>query len=344
MPRIEISGALPDIESLMTTIAKSVEVIPRRLAPLRQLVVGIDGGGTKTRAVILDGNRILGEGEAGPSNPLRVGIANGATAIREAIDKACAAAMIHRDDLVAVGVGLAGVRRMDIRARMHDVLAEKLGIDNIEIVSDGDIALYGATDGHPGIVVISGTGSISVGMNRQGKRAYAGGWGPVAGDEGSGSWIARRALQAVARATDERGPRTALTKAACEFFQVSTPDDLSTAIYAPSMTNDRIAAFSKRVIDIAQEGDQMASEILEEAGKELGRAAGAVIRKLKMEQDRFQVTFIGGVFAAGEFVTVPLREQIMRVAKRAFVANPSFSPTVAAGRMAQEHLRLPVAV
>ncbi len=328
----------------MTTIAQSVEMMPRRLASLRQLVVGVDGGGTRTRAVVLDGNRILGEGEAGPSNPLRVGIGNGATAIREAIDKACAAAMIHRDDVVAVGVGLAGVRRMDIRARMHDVLAEKLGIDNIEVVSDGDIALYGATDGHPGIVVISGTGSISVGLNRQGKRAYAGGWGPVAGDEGSGSWIARRALQAVARATDGRGPKTSLTSAACEFFQVATPDDLSTAIYAPSMTNDRIAAFSKKVIEVARAGDQVAREILEDAGNELGRAAIAVIRKLKMDQDRFQVTFVGGVFAADELVIAPLREQVMRIAKRAFIANPSFSPTVAAGRMAQEHLRLPVAV
>src|SRR5581483_1673993 len=329
---------------LMTTVAPSVEVMPRRLAPLRQLVVGVEGGGTKTRAVILDGNRILGEGEAGPSNPLRVGIGNGATAIREAVDKACAAAVIHRNDLVAVGVGLAGVRRMDIRARMRDVLAEKLGIQNIEIVSDGDIALYGATDGHPGIVVISGTGSISVGMNRQGKRSYAGGWGPVAGDEGSGSWIARRALQAVARATDERGPKTSLTKAACDFFQVASPDDLSTAIYAPSMTNDRIAAFSNRVIEAAEDGDQVAREILQEAGIELGRAAIAVMRKLKMEQERFQVTFIGGVFAAGELVIGPLRDQITRVAKRAFIANPSFSPTVAAARMAQEHLRLPIAV
>src|SRR5205807_7257980 len=184
---------------------------PRRLAPLRQLVVGVDGGGTKTRAVVLDGNSVLGEGAAGPSNPLRVGIANGVTAIREAIDKACAGAMIHRDDLVAVGVGLAGVRRKDIRTRMHDVLVDTLGIKNIELVSDGDIALFGATDGRAGVVVISGTGSISVGVNAQGKRAYAGGWGPVAGDEGSGSWIARRALQAVARASDERGPKTTLT-------------------------------------------------------------------------------------------------------------------------------------
>src|SRR5256714_3012083 len=188
----------------MTTIAKSIEVMPRRLAALRQLVAGVDGGGTKTRAVVLDGNRILGEGVAGPSNPLRVGIGNVATAIREAIDRACAAGTIHRDDLVAAGVGLAGVRRTDIRARMHDVLVESLGIQNIELVTDGEIALYGATDGHAGIVIISGTGSISVGVNRHGKRASAGGWGQLAGDEGSGSWGSRGGLCVVARACARR--------------------------------------------------------------------------------------------------------------------------------------------
>lgn len=328
----------------MTTTAQTVELLPRRLGPPRRLVVGVDGGGTRTRAVVLNGDRILGEGAAGPSNPLRVGLAAGAMAIRDAVDKACAAARIHRDDLVAAGIGLAGVKRLDVRTRMRDVLIESLGIDNIELVSDGDIALYGATDGHAGVVVISGTGSISVGVNRQGKRAFAGGWGPVAGDEGSGSWIARRALQAVARATDERGPKTALMDAACEFFQVATPDDLATAVYAPTMTNDRIAAFSKIVIETARDGDEVALEILKDAGKELASAAITVIRKLKMEQERFQITFIGGVFAAGELVTAPLREQIARVARKAFIASPSFSPTVAAARMAQEHLRLPVAV
>jgi N-acetylglucosamine kinase-like BadF-type ATPase len=328
----------------MTTTIQPVDILPRRLAPLRRLVVGVDGGGTRTRAAVLNGAQILGEGAAGPSNPLRVGIDKGATAIREAVDKACAAALIQRDDLIAAGVGLAGIRRKDVRARMHDTLVQTLGIKNIELVSDGDIALYGATDGRPGVVVISGTGSIAVGMNRQGKRAYAGGWGPVAGDEGSGSWIARRALQSVARATDGRGPKTALTEAACEFFQVTTPDDLSTAIYAPTITNDRIAGFSKLVIQVAQD-DDVAREILKDAGKELGKAAVTVIHKLKLDHERFQVAFIGGVFAAGELVTQPLIEQVMKHATKAFIDNPSFSPTVAAGRMAQDNLeRLPVAV
>jgi N-acetylglucosamine kinase-like BadF-type ATPase len=274
-----------------------------------------------------------------------VGIANGAAAIREAIDKACAAALIDRDDLVAAGVGLAGVRRKDIRTRMRDVLIETLGIKNIELMTDGEIALYGATDGAPGIVVISGTGSICVGANRQGKHVFAGGWGPVAGDEGSGSWIARRALQAVAQATDERGPKTALTRAACEYFQVAVPDDLATAVYAPTVTNDRIAGFSKYVIEAARAGDVVARNILADAGRELSKAAVAVIRRLKMEHERFQVAFVGGVFAAGEFVIAPLREDLAQIAKKAFIAPPNFSPTVAAGRLAQEHLHgLPVAV
>ena len=64
-----------------------------------------------------------------------------------------------------------------------------------------------------------------------------------------------------------------------------------------------------------------------------------------MDHERFQVAFIGGVFAAGELVTQPLTEQVMKHASKAFIDNPSFSPTVAAGRMAQDNLqRLPVAV
>jgi N-acetylglucosamine kinase-like BadF-type ATPase len=276
---------------------------------------------------------------------LRVGIANGAAAIRDAIDKACSAALIDRDNLVAAGIGLAGVRRKDIRTRMREVLIETLEIRNIELMTDGDIALYGATDGAPGIVVISGTGSICVGSNRQGKHVFAGGWGPVAGDEGSGSWIARRALQAVAQATDGRGPTTGLTPAACEYFQVAAADDLATAVYAPTITNERIAGFSKHVIEAARAGDTVARNILLDAGKELGKAAVTVIRKLKMEQERFQVVFVGGVFGAGEYLIAPLREELTRVARKAFIAAPKFSPTVAAGRLAQEHLLgLPVAV
>lgn len=311
----------------------------------RELVLGVDGGGTKTRAVIIDAeDRVLGEGQAGPSNPLRVGISTAAAAIREAVDKACAAGRVRRTEIVAAEVGLAGVKREDIRARMREALAG-LGIRPLEVATDAAIALFGATDGQPGLVVIAGTGSNCCGINARGKQACAGGWGPVAGDEGSGTWVARRALQAIAHASDGRGPETSLTTAACSYFNVTTADDLSTAIYAPSMTNERIAGFGRHVIEAAQDGDAVAREIIVQAGRELGSAAVAVIRKLGMEREHFQVAYVGGIFAAGDLVLGSLRGEVVSVAPLAYLAPPLLSPVLAAAHMAREYLhRLAVAV
>ncbi len=311
---------------------------PRRSAS-RRAVVGVDGGGTKTQAIILDADfAVLGEGLAGASNPLRVGIANAAAAIREAIDQACEVARLRRTDLIAAEIGLAGARRKELSARMREALAG-MGIAEIVVVGDADIALYGATEGEPGLIIIAGTGSICCGINARGKTMCAGGWGPIAGDEGAGAWIARRALRAIAHAVDGRGPATVLTGFACTYFHVSDPNDLSTAIYAPSMTNERLAGFGKHVVEAAKAKDQTAREIIAEGGRELGVAAAAVIRNLKMEREVFQVAYVGGIFkGAGELVLTPLREEIRRVAPGAFLGSPRFSPAVAAGRMAWEHL------
>jgi N-acetylglucosamine kinase-like BadF-type ATPase len=299
----------------------------------------VDGGGTKTQAVIIDASlAILGEGTAGPSNPLRVGVSNAAAAVCEAIDKACAAADIRRSDLLAAEVGLAGARREELRARMQEALSST-GIRDIEVVGDADIALYGATDGEPGIVVIAGTGSVCCGISPRGKQSYAGGWGPIVGDEGGGSWIARQALRAIARASDGRGPETAMTEAAIAYFHITAAEDLSTAIYAPTLTNERISGFAKEVIKAAKAKDAVAREIVAQAGVELGVAAAAVIRNLKMERERFQVAYVGGVFSAGgELVLRKMREQVGAVAPRAYFAPPRFPPALAAARMAREHL------
>lgn len=309
----------------------------------RRLVLGVDGGGSKTRAVVADGaGEILGEGLAGASNPLRVGVSEAVGAIRDAADRACADAGVRRVEIVAAEVGLAGVRRADIRERMRAGLVE-LGVKTVEVVTDADIALYGATEGKPGLVIIAGTGSICCGVNARGRRACAGGWGPVVGDEGSGSWIARRALQAVARSTDGRGRKTALVESACEYFNVTKPEDLSTAVYAPNMTNTRIAGYSRRVVVAARRRDAVAREIVEEAGRELASAAVAVIRKLKMERERFQVAYVGGVFEAGALILDAFTEEVALAAPRAHVAPPLLAPAEAAARMAGEQLQLALA-
>lgn len=328
----------PRLVIMVTSAQQSTDLIAVRPLRSRQIFAGVDGGGTKTQAIVIDqDDHILGQGLAGPSNPLRVGIAVAAVAIREAIDRASSEARVRKADILAVEIGLAGARRKELRARMEDAL-RNLGIREIEVVSDADIALFGATDGEPGVVVIAGTGSVCCGINARGRRMRAGGWGPMAGDEGGGSWIARRALGAIAHAADGRGPETSLTAPACSYFHVSTADDLSTAIYAPTITNERIAGFAKLVIEAAKANDRVARGIVTEAGRELGIAAAAVIRNLKMEQERFQVAYVGGVFAAGELVLEALRNEVHRVAPKAYLGPPRFSPAVAAARMAREHI------
>jgi len=189
------------------------------------------------------------------------------------------------------------------------------------------------------LVVIAGTGSICCGINARGKRLCAGGWGPIAGDEGAGAWIARRALRAVAYASDGRGPQTLLTEFACNYFHCSTADDLTTAIYAPTITNERIAGFGKDVVEAAKRKDEVAAQIIMEGGTELGLAAVAVIRNLQMEKERFQIAYVGGVFrAAGEMILKPLRVEVAKAAPRAYFEPPHFSPAVAAARMARERI------
>jgi N-acetylglucosamine kinase-like BadF-type ATPase len=308
------------------------------------LVVGVDGGGTRTRAVVAadGGRRVLGEGASGPANPLRVGVSEAAASVRVAVERACAAAGVRRTEVAAAEVGLAGVKRADLRSAMGAALAE-LGIKPLEVVTDSEIALYAATEGRHGVVIIAGTGSICRGRNARGRQAWAGGWGPLAGDEGSGSWIARRGLQAVAKATDGRGPRTSLVEAACDYFKVAAADDLATAVYAPSITNQHIAGFGRFVIEAAKRRDAASREIVEEAGREMAQAAGAVIRRLRMQRERFVVGYVGGVFAAGELILEPLREEVEAVAPKAYLTAPALKPVEAAARMAGEHVRLALA-
>jgi N-acetylglucosamine kinase-like BadF-type ATPase len=126
---------------------------------------------------------------------------------------------------------------------------------------------------------------------------------------------------------------------AAAYFHVTDPDDLTTAIYAPTITNERLAGFGRDVVMAAKEKDPVALQIVADGGTELGRAAMAVIRHLQMERERFQVAYVGGVFrAAGDLMLEPLRAEVKKVAPRAYFEPPHFAPAVAAARMARERI------
>ncbi len=308
------------------------------------LFLGVDGGGTKTNvALMFESGEVVSEAKGGPSNPLRVGVETAVANITKALNKACDDAGVSRGDIVAATLGLAGVRRNDIRERVRESFIARSGIRKTNVTTDAEIALYGTTFGKAGLVVIAGTGSVCLGINGKGERAVAGGWGPLAGDEGGGRGIAEQALHRIAKASDGRGEQTKLTEAAGEYFRASTAENLIGAIYAPQIDNSRIAGFAKSVVETAKEGDKIALELIENAGIELGSAATAVIINLGLQRAKFPVGCVGSVFKAGEILTKPMLSAIHAVASKAYLVNPEMPPSQAAALMAmkngQNHLR-----
>jgi len=304
----------------------------KRKFPL--LFLGIDGGGTKTHAAIMNSAKeVLAEGESGPSNPLRVGVETAVTNILKAIEDACDRGGLIASDISVATLGLAGVRRKDIRERVRESFCKRLNIKNTTVITDAEIALFGTTLGKPGLVVIAGTGSICLGKNEKGETAISGGWGPLAGDEGGGAGIAQTALHIIAKASDGRGSPTALTERAAEYFRASGPDNLIVAIYSPQIDNSRIAGFARLVVETAIEGDAAAKEILSEAGEELGIAAVAVITKLGLAKRKIPIGCVGSVFRAGKLLTGPMLKLIHKTAPQAFLTEPLLQPSHAAAIM-----------
>lgn len=300
-----------------------------------QFYLGVDGGGTKTNVVLMNASHeVVAEGFGGPSNPLRVGVETAVANISKAFDSARDVGNISRGDVVAATLGLAGVRREDLRERVRDSFIARNRIRKTIVVTDAEIALFGTTLGKSGLVVIAGTGSICLGINPAGEKAMAGGWGPVAGDEGGGRGIAGEALHRVAKASDGRGELTKLSDRAAEYFRASNVENLIGAIYAPQMDNSRIAGFARLVAETAAEGDKVAIEILDDAGRELGTAAVAVIKKLRLQRSKIPIGCVGSVFNAGELLTGPMKKVINAVAPKAHLELPKIPPAHAAALMA----------
>lgn len=309
-----------------------------RKGSLHNLYLGVDGGGTKTQiALIGHDRRVVAEGTAGASNPLRVGIETSVSNILAAVDHACDHHNLSRGDIVSATLGLAGVRRADLRQRVRERIVSLMRIRSVEVITDAEIALYGIGRHRAGLVIIAGTGSVCIGQDPKGRKFSAGGWGPIAGDEGGGAGIALNALHRIAKASDGRGPATALSDIAVDYFRAGRIENLSVAIYAPQVDNARIAGFARFVSETAAAGDEVAIDILREAGYELGISAVAVIRNLGLQRTKVPIGLVGSVFKSGGLVTDSLLETVRKVAPKAFLLDELIHPAHSAAQMSFEN-------
>jgi len=285
------------------------------------LVLGIDGGGTKTTALLADGEgRILGRGFAGSSNYHTIGLAAAGEALLEGIRAAFAEAGEALRPVAAACLGLAGVDRPEDRELIRAWAREARVAEEVLVVNDGAIVLAAGTPDNWGVAVISGTGSIAWGRNPDGATARAGGWGHLLGDEGSGYAIALEALRAVARAADGRAPATALSEAILSRLGLPSPAALIGYVYRRPLLPAEIAALAPLVDRAAGEGDEVAAGILRRAGEELALAAATVAERLGLGRPRLPLALAGGVLRRSALV----REELLAALEgRGWQAEPA---------------------
>jgi N-acetylmuramic acid 6-phosphate etherase len=307
------------------------------------LVVGVDGGGSRCAAVLAratpgGGLVELGRGRGGAANVLAAGPAAAGASMLAAIEEAFAAAGIPRHPVAMACLGLAGVGRPAERGQAEAWAAGASLAARVVIVTDAELVLAGEPPW--GVALIAGTGSLAIGRAPDGGAARCGGWGPLLGDEGSGYAVAVAALRAVAQMADGRGPSTDLAVRLTRRFAAADAAGLVTILGRVGTSRREIAAAAADVVEAADAGDAVAAAIVAKAGDELATQVVVVARRLGLPAGGYPLRIAGGlaVHARGlrERVIAALEEAGWPPGEVTLVADPA----LAAARMAATLIEL----
>ncbi|MFZ4620047.1 MAG: N-acetylglucosamine kinase [Bacteroidota bacterium] len=305
--------------------------------------IGMDGGGTKTHAVIMDeSGTLLAEHFAGPSNFQIIGIEKAAETIYSLIELCCDSIGCSMKELAGVGCGLAGAgRAMDQKNMANGLKAYAIrkgsSLKNVIVESDARAALEGAFHGGAGIILIAGTGSIAFGKDAKGNVHRVGGWGRVLGDEGSGYFVGRLGLTAVTRYIDGRGEKTLLTGMVTKELGLKDQTEIINAVYKNGFDIASVAPF---VLKAAEKKDKVCRAIVENAVIELSWHVLIAAEKIaasskKRVKEKIHVSFIGGLIANETIIARMLKQYLAQNFPMIEVAKPMMSPAAGAALLVQ---------
>jgi glucosamine kinase len=302
------------------------------------IVIGVDGGGSKTHVIVADERGVTCGDVEGPGSAVRPGRAEEsgdviAATVRDAL---ASCNMTHVVPKVLC-VGVAGVGRDAERQALWQALVSRELAEEVVVHADATVALDDAFGDGAGVLLIAGTGSVAFGRGPTGSVGRCGGWGPVFGDEGGGSWIGRRALSVVTAASDGREPETALTGAILTAAEVTDVHEL--IAWAAAATPARLASLAPTVMSVAEAGDLRANAVLSLAVEELTLHLRTLARQLfGDERAAVPVALAGGLLRRGTALRKRLEHRLKSAVPGAQVRAEEVVPARGAVRGALRFL------
>ena len=314
-----------------------------RLLQVSEILIGVDGGGSKTRVIVgtADGEELATIDGPGSAISLK-GAEHSATVIADLVTRALGE--IAQPGAVFPRVlycGVSGTGREENARALQAALDEKELAEEVIVDSDGLVAYYDAFEDRAGILLVAGTGSIAYGRSPSGTLVRCGGWGPAFGDEGGGGWIGRRALGIVAASSDGREPATALLFPILAATQCEDVEDLIQ--WAAAADARAFASLVPAVLTTAGAGDPRAGALVTLAAEELVLHIRALARQLfSDERAAVSVALSGGLMQRGSLLRKRLEQRLKSAVPGAQVRAEDVLPARGALRAAARRIHLPI--
>lgn len=290
------------------------------------LFLGVDGGGTKTIAVVSNAEgHILSAGRAGCSNYQSIGERAAGTEMRAAVDVALRSCGAGFGDIAAAGFGIAGADREPEMEIVHRLVDDFAPVPRRFVENDALLVLRAATKDAVGVGLVAGTGTNCVGRDRYGRRLQVGGMGLVSGDVGYAEDLAMRAVGAAWMASDGRAAPSTLATAVPAALGVARIEQVPRLLVHGELPDARLKKVVECLFHEAEEGDGLACRIIEETGHRLGAAAAAALRSLVLRGANAVVVLGGAMFQA------PHHGRLVEATERRILATVSEAHVIVLG-------------
>lgn len=308
-----------------------------------EYVAGIDGGGTKTVAILADmDGKIVAHSSGGPTNPNVVSQDKLFYTFKTMLDELEQKQPNSVQNISVLFAGISGTGNEASKNDVGKVLLQLLPENTrVQVEPDTINALYSGTYRSHGIVHISGTGSITYGISSDGVHDRVGGWGYLFGDEGSGYDIGRQGIIQALKAHDGRGSDTILLDQITAFFDVTNPYDLVRKIYTAESPKNEIAPIARLVFQSYKQNDAVAEQIISETVQEISKSIRTLHEKLFNQEEKVKAVLCGGVFNDKEMLPQLLKEEL-KYCRNIQLVLPKVSPAggaiIGAYLMKKQHL------